>query len=395
MIILLLITNKNMQILKPKIAIDTSCMDRRPAKGTAIFTRELIKGLVKYRDQFDITLVHRQKIPEDQLYKEFKEIIIPKISLPKFSTFFSELLFFLRTKEYFDIYHFSHPRLLPSVFFVPAKKIVLMQYDGGINTSPIKLEDTKKKIGNFWWSIIMRRVSAFIVTSQFGVDGLAKQKGIDSNKVHLLYGGVDKIFKPLEDIYNARKYLKEKYHFESPFIVGSGRLDPHKNIIRLIQAYNILVKNYSVVTPLVITGGIHHPAYSDKVFNEINALGLNDLVKIIMVVDFNDMKLFYGAAEFMIFPSLYEGFGLPLAEAMATGVPTASSYSTSLIEVGGNATKFFDPLNVEEMAKTMLELLNDKRLREKLVERGFNQVKKFSWDNHVKGTVDLYNSLIK
>lgn len=368
------------------VAIDTSSMDRRPGMGTAIFTRSVIQNLLPYRDVLDVTLVHRQSIPEDPIYKEFNEIIIPKIRTPKLSNLISDIWFYMTTKQHFDIYYYAHYHLPLSVVLAPAKKIVSMQYDGG---------DGKFHLSNALWLFWRWYIDAFIVSSQFGKEALAHNRKVSAGKIHILFGGTESIFHPLTDPEAAKKTLLEKYQIAVPYIVASGRLDPHKNILTLVRAYDILYKRHGVRLPLIVTGGVHEPEYSKLVLDEIKNLGLEKNIRILRVDRFQDMPLFYGLAEFMIFPSLREGFGLPLVEAMACGVPTIASRATSLVEVGGEATRFIDPYDPSDIAEAMKEVLENKNgIRETLVTRGFEQAKKFTWQKHAEGVVELYKKLM-
>ncbi len=240
----------------------------------------------------------------------------------------------------------------------------------------------------------MRRfIDAFLVASEFGRQGLAKSRNLPLEKVHVMYGAAEGIFKPIEDKQQMRDHLKKEYELPSTFIVASGRLDPHKNILRLVQAYALLVKNYGVTLPLVVTGGDHSPDYTAQVHAEIESAGLKDKVFIVKLRKFEEMPMVYNAAVCMVFPTLYEGFGLPLAEAMACGIPTIASHSAAIPEVGGDATIYFNPEDIEDMAKAINSVLSDKELQASLIQKGFKQAAKFTWEEHARKTVELYHHL--
>lgn len=378
---------------KIKVAIDTSFMDRRNAKGTAIFIRECVAQLVHYKDELDITLIHRESIPEEPLYTEFKEIIIPQIKLKRGSRLISELVFFLRTKERFDVYYFAYSKLPPHFFFAPAKKIVSMQYDGGPDTAGVDLGATVGKIRPWMLPLMRRFVDVFIATSEFGKQGLVERRGLPEKKVVVAYGGADTSFHPIDKTV-AKAYLEKEYSLGlQPFIVASGRLDPHKNILRLIEAYNILRTKYNIEHPLIVTGGIHMTGYSELVLAKIAELKLESYVTILLVREFKEMPYFYSGADIMVFPSLYEGFGLPLAEAMRCNVATVVSRGSSLTEVGGDASEFFDPTNSEDIARGMYTVLSDPDYRNVLSARGLVQAEKFTWKKHTEKMVAIFKQL--
>lgn len=381
---------------KISLAIDTTFMDDRTAKGTAVFIREFVSQLDRYKDEFDITLVHRKHISGDDLYKNFNEEIIKKIPFPKGSMPLSELVFFLTTKKRYDIYYFAYPKLSPFFFLAPAKHIVNMQYDGGPDTVVgIDLMNTKGKINGVTLPLMRKFVDAFVTTSKFGKKGLVENRGLKGDKIHVAYGGANPMFKPIPKE-NAWEYISQEYSISmSPFIIASGRLTPHKNILRLIEAYDILRTKFGIQHKMIITGGVHMPDYSEAVMQLIKDRQLSSEVKILKVRHFEEMPYFYSAADLMVFPSLYEGFGLPLIEAMKCGVATVASYGSSLIEVGGDATKFFDPLNSHDMAEKMNQVLKDNEIKNALIKKGFVQAEKFTWEQHADRIIEICKQLCR
>lgn len=381
-------------VKKLRVAIDTSFMDGRPGMGTAVFIRKTVEYLRAHRSELDITLIHRKKIPDDPIYQEYKEIVIRELPVPKGKLALSEVFFFLTTPERFDVYYFAYSRLPFYFLLAPARYIVSMQYDGGPDTAGVELKQTQSKNSDIKMSLMRRYVDAFIATSYFGKHGLHTARKLPLEKIYVLYGGVDAIFKPMQkDV--AQQYIHDKYHIsKGPLIVGSGRLDPHKNIHRLLEAFVILKQRYSIPHRVVVLGGVHAPQYSEQVLARIKELGVEDQFLILKVADFRDMPYFYSAADVMVFPSLYEGFGLPGAEAMRSGVPTVLSNATSLKEVGGDATEFVDPTDVEDIARGIYAVISDSSYSEELVRRGLAHSAQFSWEQHVAGLVKVIRSIV-
>jgi methionyl-tRNA formyltransferase len=376
---------------KVRVGIDTTFMDGRAAKGTAIFIRELLEGLKSYKDELDITLIHRESVPQDPLYVAYKEVVIPKVPLPRGSGPVSELLYFLCSRRStYDVYYFAYSKLPPYFFLAPGKRLVSMQYDGGPDTAGFDLPDTQGKISNWMLPLMNRFVDAFVATSEFGRKGLVEKRGLPASKVHVAYGGASNLFTrtPIEE---AWKCLEEQYAItRQPYIIASGRLDPHKNILRIIDAYDILRRKYGILHKMIITGGAHMPEYTEKVFAHIRELQLEKDVLVLRVREFSEMPHFYSAADVMVFPSLYEGFGLPLVEAMKCGVATVAAKGSSLTEVGGDATEFVDPLSSEDIARGIYKVLSNLEYRESLVRKGYDQAKKFTWEIHARSVVEIF-----
>lgn len=381
---------------KIKVAILTSSMDNRPAMGTAIFNRKLVEGLLDWRNELDITLIHKEAVPNDPLYKQFNEIIIPKIPLPKYSGFFSELWFFIKcrlTGKKFDIFHFPYFRFYPTFIFAPAKKIVVMMGDAGPDLSRGHVEAGAKT--NWVLDRLLGKIDGVLAMSEFGKQGLINMhKNIDPKNVYVTYGGVDLMYRPTVDKKAVQLKLEKKYGIKSPYILGSGRLDQHKNIHGLIKAFGLLNEKRGTNENLVITGGRHIPSYSDMIEGLIDKLNIRSKVTIIKVEDSDDMPLFYQGAEFLVYPSLYEGFGLPIVEAMACQIAVITSDITSCPEVAGNGALLIDPFDIESIKEAMASLLDNPELKKDLINKGIEQVKKFSWRRLAKDTVDVYKKVL-
>jgi glycosyltransferase involved in cell wall biosynthesis len=374
------------------VAIDTTFMDRRNAKGTAIFIRESIAHLLPYKNEFDITLVHREVIPEDVLYREFNEIVIPKIPLPKGSRIISELFFFLTSRKRYDVYYFAYPKLPWYFFLAPARKLIAVQYDGGVATAGVELQNTKDKILPWMLPLMRRFLDVIVTTSEFGKKGLIDQRKLPASMIEVISGGANKIFHPIAREV-AKEYLQKEYALTEEFIVASGRLTPHKNILRLIEAYALLKERYGIAQKMIITGGAHLPDYSEAVMKLISEKKLEGDITVLKVRQFEEMPYFYSAADLMVFPSLFEGFGLPLLEAMKCGVATSASRSSSLPEVGGDATEYFAPTDVEDIARGMYRVLSDDAYKKELIIRGLKQAQLFTWEKNAQQMVEIFRRL--
>jgi glycosyltransferase involved in cell wall biosynthesis len=189
--------------------------------------------------------------------------------------------------------------------------------------------------------------------------------------------------------------LQQKYGLKRPFILGSGRLDPHKNILRLVEAYAQLLDKFQIEENLVVVGGRHIPEYTAKVDQLIAERGLQDRVTIIRIPQDEDMPKLYNIARCLVFPSLYEAFGMPLIEAMKCGIPTVTARSSAFPEVGGDATEYVDPYSSIDIARGIHRVLTDSTYADQLVQRGHEWSKQFSWDRHVQSTIEVFRTLLK
>jgi glycosyltransferase involved in cell wall biosynthesis len=167
---------------------------------------------------------------------------------------------------------------------------------------------------------------------------------------------------------------------------------PHKNLSRLLQAYRLLREEMGVETPLLVIAGAWDERYPE-VKQQAAATELADSVRFLGPVPEADLPSLYAAATLFVFPSLYEGFGLPVLEAMACGTAVACSRSSSLPEVGGRTAFYFDPRDVAEMAAVIARPLRDKRLRAEREQQGLDQAARFSWQRTADETLAIYREL--
>lgn len=384
-------------------------IDGRNAKGTAILARKEIQGLINYKSEFDITLVHKFAFPEDPLYKEFKEIIIPRVWNGPYGGVVNEFLFFLNfwikisvgRAERFDIYFVCYSRILPTFIFAPARKFMFYPMDGGPLSAGFVLEKTKTPFANYV-IFFKNRIDRFLALSKFGQKGIISLLNISKEKTPIIYCGADKSFGPLNNEVEkeeARKYLSEKYKIPNKFLLCVSRWDPHKNILGTVEAYRIYrqkrIESGQEPLPLVFLGGKHMPDYSLKVDEEIARSNLGEYIFVATVNQFSDMHKAYQVAELLIFASYYEGFGIPAIEGMRCGCPVICSNNSSLEEIGGPAAIKVDPYKPDEIADAILKLEGNTNLKKEMVEKGYEWSKQFTWESATESLANVFRDLKK
>ncbi len=183
--------------------------------------------------------------------------------------------------------------------------------------------------------------------------------------------------------------LRQKSGLPNEYILYFGSNKPHKNLVSLIEAYAIIAAE--IAAPLVIAGrwDPRYPASRQRV----EALGLSERVRFLGPIEEADLPALYSGAQCFVFPSRYEGFGLPVLEALACGAPVACSNTSSLPQVAGDAAVYFAPQDISGMAHGLYLLASQPRLRQALSSKGLEQSRRFSWSSAAAQTLDVYRGL--
>jgi glycosyltransferase involved in cell wall biosynthesis len=215
--------------------------------------------------------------------------------------------------------------------------------------------------------------------------------GIPPEKVEVVYLGICENFRPLPE--GEVEAFRKKRGLPERFILFVGTIEPRKNLTRLIEAFSLLSPLSPLPfpfspLPLVIVGA--KGWLYEEVFAKVEELGLEREVIFPGYIPWGELPLWYNAATIFVYPSLYEGFGLPPLEAMACGTPVIASNASSLPEVVGDAGILVSPGDVDGLAEAMKLLLSDETLREDLSRRGLRRAKGFSWEKTAEKTVQVY-----
>jgi glycosyltransferase involved in cell wall biosynthesis len=226
-----------------------------------------------------------------------------------------------------------------------------------------------------------------IAISEHAKTCLVEKYGINPDKIDAIHIGYDPQFRVIDDPALLQS-VRSKYGLHKPFMYYPAATWPHKNHKKLLAALKIMKDNSSFDGQLVLSGIAMQ--VNDAVLEEISRLGLHDDVVVLGYLPSEELPCLYSLARLMVFPSLYEGFGIPLVEAMACGCPVVCSHVTSIPEVVGDAALTFDPDSAEEMAEQILSLWTDDSLRQDLRAKGLARVKLFTWGNMAHQTIQAY-----
>lgn len=285
-----------------------------------------------------------------------------------------------------DLTHSPSPLILPT----GGKKIVtvhdLFFMDFPDLVSKETRRDFVRKISDS-----MRKADGVIAVSQFTRDQILKRWPVRENRVRVIYHALDRRFQT--DIPSRSfRMLREKLSLPASFILFVGGVEPRKNLLNLVEALKIIHSKQGKI-PLVIAGR-KVASYTRKLEEKIDECRLGPFVKLIGYLPAEELNGIYRLATVFVFPSLCEGFGLPLLEAMASGLPIAASRSSAIPEVAQDAALYFLPEEPEDIAEKILLLLGDESLRQRLIERGRKRILDFDWKRTAEETLDFYQAVV-
>ncbi len=247
---------------------------------------------------------------------------------------------------------------------------------------------------NYWFlnaamPLFVRRADVIIAISQATRRDLMTHYGTPPEKITVVYEAAAPCFRPPAP--EAVVTVRARYGLPERFLLTVGTIEPRKNLSRLLEALVRLRQRYPDLHLVVV--GSRGWLYQGF-FQRIVELALQDVVHLPGYVPDADLPAVYGAAMLMVMPSLYEGFGLPVLEAMACGAPVVCSRAASLPEIGGEAARYFDPTDVEDMTQTLDQVLADAELRAAMATAGLEQAAQFSWDRVARETVAVYEKVL-
>jgi glycosyltransferase involved in cell wall biosynthesis len=235
--------------------------------------------------------------------------------------------------------------------------------------------------------IVARRASAVITVSHDARAAIVQHLGIPAHRVFVTYEAAAPIYRTL-DRSRAIDAVQQRFGLDADFILALGSADPRKNISTLLRAYALLPERLRVNHNLAIVWT--HPLLADSILAEARANGIEGQLRFLQRVSNDDLVNLYNAAGLFVFPSRYEGFGLPILEAMACGAPVVASNNSSIPEVAGNAALLVDAESPSSIAHAMERVFSDESLRDELIARGVQRGASFSWQRCARETVAVY-----
>ena len=362
-------------------------------KGLGRYSQKLIKYLEKIDQNNEYFIFLRKKN-----WSEFS----PKN--PKFHKVLADIPWYSWQEHFImplkirrarvDLMHFPHFNV-PIFYF---GKFVVTIHDLIVSKYPTQRATTLGPLFYFikrlFYQLVIRlavwRAKKIIAVSGFTKEDVAKTLKVKADKIVVTYEAADLLSGAVSNV-DREEVLKE-YNITKSFLLYVGNAYSHKNLEKLIQAFQILLEKYQKDLQLVLVGKLDY--FYQRLKKYADKLGLVKDQRVIFAgfVPDDKLDLLYGQGLVYVFPSLYEGFGLPPLEAMTKGLAVVSSSRTCLPEILGEAALYFNPKDVQEMAKVIKKVIDLPDLRRELARKGYEQVKKYSWEKCARATLKVYQN---
>lgn len=279
----------------------------------------------------------------------------------------------------------------PDVLFVPAhvfpiihpKKTVMTVHDIAARHVPESYNKFEQ-----WYSLWSAKVAAkklwrVITPTQFTKNDLVDFAGIKkTNHIVPIHLGIDKTFTKADPFQSDIKNMQERYGIKKPYLLSIGRLEHKKNTAQIVQAFNTVRKKHDVQLVLIGKPGFGY----QEVATAIEQSPYKEDIILPGWVEEDDIPCFYAGAEIFLFPSLFEGFGIPIIESFAMGTPVISSHVSGIPEVAGDAALLLRDNSVSALAQAVHELLEDQDMQQEYVQKGKSRLEAFSWEETAKQT---------
>lgn len=356
--------------------------------GSAEYCFELLVNLNNI-DKTNNYIIYIPESPTSDMPKEQDNWHYKIVRPRKLWTLFGLSLEFLFKKSKVDIF-FSPTHYLP--IFVPFKSVVSV-----LDVSYLQYPALFKKRDlyqlNNWTKFSVKKANKIFTISKASKNDIIRVYQVPAEKIVVTYPGIKGVSSSKYQVVSM-DVIRKKYGIKGDYILFVGTIQPRKNIARLIEAFSKIsnIKNLISKISLIIVG--KKGWLYEGILEAPKKFNIQNQVKFLDFVSNEDMPALYKHALFFILPSLYEGFGLPVLEAMKYGCPVITSNISSLPEAGGEAALYVNPESVEDIVSKMQLLIKDENKRREMVEKGYKQAKKFSWEKTAKETLEVLEEVV-
>jgi len=357
------------------IAVNTRLLLKGKLEGIGWFTYETLKRMTLDHPEHEFIFIFDRPFNPDYIFAEnVKPIVIgPPTRHPILWYLWFEFQIPRILKKYKVDLFLSPDGYLSQRTKVPQLGVI---HDINFVHRPDDLPWLKAKYYNHYFPKFARIARRIATVSFYSKEDITRSFKVDYDKIDVVYDGINQIFEPISE--EEIKAVRNKYTMDAGYFLFVGALHPRKNVNGLLRAFDAFKSVHGSDTKLVIVGGEMHK--TGDIFETYENMRHKSDVVFTGRVSTKELHDIFGGALALTFVPFFEGFGIPIVEAMSAGIPVICSNTTSMPEVGGSAVLYADPIKIDQITDAMLKVYEDAELRQSLVEKGKVQKNKFSWD---------------
>jgi glycosyltransferase involved in cell wall biosynthesis len=358
-----------------RIAVNTRLLLKGKLEGIGWFTFETLRRITRENPEHEFIFIFDRPYNPDYIFaKNVTAVVVgPQARHPfLFYIWFDFVIPRVLKKHKADIF-VSPDGYLSRRTKVPQLAVI---HDINFVHRPEDLPWLIARYYNYFFPRFARIAKRIATVSFYSKEDITRSFKIDYDKIDVVYDGINQIYEPLEP--ETKRKIREKYTGGAEYFLFVGALHPRKNVGGLLKAFDGFKLETKSAIKLLIVGGEMHK--TGEIFETYDNLRFKSDVIFTGRISTEELRDIFGAALALTFVPFFEGFGIPVVEAMSAGVPVICSNTTSIPEVGGNAVLYADPMKTCQITDAMIQMAGDEELRKSLIEKGFIQKSRFSWD---------------
>ncbi|WP_062112139.1 glycosyltransferase family 4 protein [Collimonas pratensis] len=371
-----------------RVGIDARFITRHPRRGIGNYSLNVVAELVRLSPETEFFL-YISAPDHEGILPRAANVTVRQLTTPAYPFWEQLALPRAARHDHLDILHClgnTAPVIMPrGIKLVLSLMDVMFLQTGEFVPKPT---NNYQALGRIYRRAVVPRCTLsadrVITISEYSRrDILDLIPNLDPERVSVTFLSCDAIFKQA-----VKEQPQNSVTGRSPYILTLGANDPRKNTLRLVKAYLALWKKHEIDEQLVISGYANWE--NSEAYRVVKNAGATDRVKFLSFISIEELADLYRNATFFVYPSLYEGFGIPLLEAFSAKCPVLASNTTSIPEVGGDAALYVDPLNQDSIEQAMYQLVHDDKLRQSLADRGYARALEFTWTETARKTLSIY-----
>lgn len=357
------------------IAVNTRLLQKGKLEGVGWFTKETLARITRNHPEHHFIFIFDRPYDDEFIFsKNITPVVVSPLTQHPISWFvWFELRVPAILKKYkVDLF------LSPDGYLSLNTRVrqITTIHDLNFAHRPDDLPWLTAKYYNYYFPRFAKKAHRIITVSYYSKEDIVRSYKLSDEKIDVAYNGINRLYTPITK--ESKQATKEKYTEGLDYFLFIGSLHPRKNICGLLCAYDAFRTSTGSTVKLIITGG--EMSRTNDIWKIYNGLRYKKDVIFTGRIPSEELHFVLGAAFCLTFVPFFEGFGIPVIEAMSAGVPVICSNTTSLPEVGGDAVLYVDPFSMPQIRDAMIRILKEKKLQTQLIEKGFKQKEKFSWD---------------